>query len=164
MSCIDPKEIGKHQIIHEILGVNAGTGGGSLTIIDGYPTFEDGLRGNKILSIARNTFHAAKKGRSRNVYLQQVGAGVAGTKAAYRMPRDGTITAISVQNSKTNTFTLMIRKNNDVTNLASVPVVAELGAHDKLVNVNFVEGDQLQFYIDGLSNDPVAWIEVAWRF
>lgn len=162
MSCIDPKDIATHQVMHEILGVTSDGGGGSdLTITQGYPVFSDILRGNKTLSIARNTVFSSAKGRSKNLYLSTTPTNL---KTGIRMPRNGTVTVISVENSKNNTFTLQLRKNDSVTNLVSLAVSATLGAHNKIVNYDFVEGDRLQFYIDGLSHDPVAWIEIAWRF
>jgi hypothetical protein len=80
------------------------------------------------------------------------------------MSRKGTITNISVQNNKINTFTLHIRKNNLLTNIASLSVVASLGNSDKIANIDFLEDDLLQFYIEDLAYSPVAYIEVAWRF
>lgn len=158
-SCDDLK---KHIIAHEILGVGQDSGGGGdLTINQGYPVFNDILRGNKTLSIARNTHMATRGGRSRNTYI---GDRPSTATTGYRMPRNGTITVVSIENDRTNTFDLEIRRNGATVPIYSIAVTANTGAHDKLVNVDFNEGDYLQFYINNTSHNPVAWIEFAWRF
>jgi predicted small secreted protein len=159
---VSPKEVSDHILMHEILGIGATVSDGALTIINGYPVYNDPTRANKTLTIARNTFSAGKSGKVKNAYIFTED-GVNTQKTGIRMARKGTITMISVENSKSNTFTLRVRKNGSVTNLASVAIVAGIGAHDVAVDLNFNQGDLLQLYIDGTANDPHAWIEVAWR-
>lgn len=162
MACISPKDIAEHEIIHELMGVGTSVPQGPLTIINGYPVFNDPSRGDKTLTIARNTFSAGKSGKAKNVYLFTEDR-LSMNKTGVRMARKGTITMISVQNSTSNTFTLEVRRNGVLTSLASVVVTAALGNEDVSVNVDFNQGDLLQFYIDGTARDPHAWIEVAWR-
>lgn len=162
MSTPSCDDLEKHIIAHEILGVGQNNGGGGdLTIEEGYPVFDDILRGNKTLSIARNTYMASRSGRSRNTYIN---SNVSTATTGYRMPRNGTITVVSVENDRNNTFDLQIRRNGATVPIYTISVTATTGNHDKLVNVDFSEGDYLQFYISNTSHNPVVSIETAWRF
>lgn len=159
---ISGKDVADHILMHEILGVGTEVNDGALTIINGYPVYNDPTRSNKTLTIARNTFDAGKSGKAKNVYLFTDDR-VSMLKTGIRMARKGTITIAAIENSKSNTFTLRIRRNGTTVNLASLSVVAGFGAQDTSLDVNFNQGDLLQFYIDGTANDPHAWIEIAWR-
>ena len=162
MTCPNPKSLAQHIIEHEILGVSGDTGGGGdLTINQGYPVFTDILRSSKTLSIARNTLVASRAGRSKNVYLDHNPSLL---KTGMRMPRNGTITVVSVENSRNSTFVLEVRRNKVATALYSLNVTTALGNHDKLVNVDFTEGDLIEFFVNGTAYDPLVIIEVAWRF
>jgi len=162
MSKINSKAISDHILMHEIIGVDGNSTTGDLIITNGYPVYIDPTRGNKTLTIARNTFAGGKRGKAKNVLLFTED-GVNLQKTGIRMARKGTITMVSVENSKTNTFTLRVRKNGSVTNLTSLAVTAGLGNQDVSTNIDFSQGDLLQFYIEGTANDPHTWIEVAWR-
>lgn len=157
------KDLENHLIEHEILGVTSGGGGGGdLTIVGGLPVFNDPTRGNKQMSIARLPYEATKTGRSKNVYLR-AGEGIALTKTGFRMPYAGTVCLATAQNDRNSTFTFRLRKNGALTNLYSLAVTAAQGAHDKAVNLDFFEGDLLEFYIDGTAYNPIVRIEVSWR-
>lgn len=162
MSCPSAKDIKDHIIMHEILGVGQGSGGTDLTIVNGYPVFNDPQRGNKQLTVTRIPYEATKKGRTKNTTLQ-VSNGVALTKTGFRMPLAGTICLMSVNNSRTSTYSFHVRKKDSLINLHTVTVVAGQGGHDKLVNIDFSEGDVLEFYLEGLAYDPIARVEIAWR-
>ena len=166
MDKVSADDIKKHIIEHEIIGIPAAGPpgpGGSITIIGGYPTYVDTSRGSKVLSINRNTFFASKSGYSNNVYLR-VDSGFSTLKSSYRMPRNGTITAASIQTSANSNCSLRIRRNDVAFNLASITLSSTDGGHASNLNADFSESDIIQFYIDGDCEDPVVWIEVAWRF
>lgn len=161
---VSAASIKNHIVEHEILGITAGGGGGgSITIIDGYPTYTDTSRGGKTLSINRNTFMAGKQGKAKDLYLRTADS-IATSKTGIRMIKAGTITGISFQLSTSATCALHVYKNDGTSPLVTVSLVAIIGAHSSTLNVDFVEGDRLQFYIDGTCYDPLVWIETAWRF
>jgi hypothetical protein len=162
MGCADLK---KHIIEHEILGIGASSGGGgaSLTIIDGYPTYVDDSRGGKILSTSRLSFTATRRSKAEDIYLRS-GEGIPTGQTGFRMIHAGTITAAALQLSDLATCTLHIYRNDLLIPIVVLPVVGSEGAHLNGLNADFQESDILQLYLDGLGNNPVAWIEVAWRF
>lgn len=162
MGCADLK---KHIIEHEILGIGASSGGGgaSLSIIDGYPTYVDTSRAGKVLSTSRLSFKADRRGPAQDIYLR-TGEGIPSGQTGYRMTHAGTITAAAIQLSDTGTCTLYIYRNDLLIPVVAVPVAGVEGAHLNALNADFQESDILQFYLDGLGNNPIAWIEVAWRF
>lgn len=163
MSAPSCQDLENHIVAHAILGVTSGGGGGgSLTIVAGYPVFNDPTRGNKQMTIMRTSFEGTKKGRTKNTYLQAQ-SNIALTTTGFRMTNAGTIVLMSIQNDRSNTFTFHVRKNGALTNIASLAVTAATGAHEKTTNVDFSEGDLLEFYIDGTSHNPIGRIEVAWR-
>lgn len=154
----------QHIIEHEILGiVPGGGGGGSLTIIDGFPTYTDTSRGSKTLSVNRSVFTAGKAKKAKDMFLE-VNSSIASSKSGYRMLHNGTITGISISTSTVTTCSLEIYKEGSGIPLVTLPIAAAYGSHSYTVNYDFLESDVLQFYIDGTCYDPVAWVEVAWRF
>ncbi len=144
----------EHQEEHAILGFN---GSGSFTIEEGYPAILDPTR-NKTLSISRNNLVASKNGKAQNVYLS-VSSPL--SKTAYRMPRNGTITAVAVQVSEITSFTLELRRSSGILYSTSVN---SLGSHDKTVSADFLEGDIIKVRVSGIAHNPVIWFEFAWKF
>jgi hypothetical protein len=154
----------QHIIEHEILGITAGTGGGgSITVIDGFPTYTDTTRGGKTLSINRNIFTAGKAKKTTDMFLE-VNSTIASSKNSYRMLHNGTITGISLSTSTVTSCILEIYKAGSGSPLTTLTLSAGHGTHSYATNADFVESDVLQFYIDGTCYNPIAWIEVAWRF
>ena len=84
--------------------------------------------------------------------------------SGWRMIRDGTITAITVQSNADQTYTVEIRKNDSVNMETSLTVTNNQGNQNTAINIDFDEGDFLQCYLDGNSIDyPQVLIEIAWR-
>jgi hypothetical protein len=131
----------------------------------GTPWMYDDNR-SKWLSAGRVVFMAGRSGRIKNGFLRTVDGQVTNL-TGYRMPRDATITTISVQTRTSETWTLHIRKNGTDTNILSVPIIASTGAHDTLIDVDLDEGDRIHFFAETTTlfgiKDPIAWIEVAWK-
>ena len=102
-------------------------------------------------------------------YLRQFN-GAQSINSGWRMIRDGTITAITVQSNSNSSadYTVEIRKNDGVTAILTLPVAnTELGKHvtdrDE-IDVDFIAGDFLQCYLNGTSIAyPQVLIEIAWR-
>ena len=161
MSCASLKQ---HIIEHEILGIgNNNSSSGSIDIIDGYPTYVDTSRGNKILSINRTTFSAYRKNKVENGWLTT--NDIASSKNSGRMLKKGTICGVSVSNSEVGTFKLIVCKDlNLLTPLLSVDIIGDTGIELSSLNVDFQRSDTLQFYIQGTCYNTIVYIETAWRF
>ena len=96
-------------------------------------------------------------------YLRQFN-GAQSINSGWRMIRDGTITAITVQSNADQTYTVEIRKNDSVNMETSLTVNNNQGNQNTAINIDFDEGDFLQCYLDGNSIDyPQVLIEIAWR-
>lgn len=123
----------------------------------------DGSR-NKWLSIDRTMVGWGRNsGNTTNQFLRQFN-GALSSQNGWRMIRDGTITAVTAQSNRNQTWTLEIRKNDSATVIASLTMSATQGNHDNTLNIDFNEGDFIQAYCNGISVDyPQALIEVAWR-
>jgi hypothetical protein len=163
MSCTSGASLKQHIIEHEILGVGSSGGGASGTIIDGYLTYTDTSRANKILSTSRLKFEASKKDKAEDVYLR-VNNSLASSKSSFRMTHNGTITAASLQLSSASTCSLHIYRNGLTIPLLTLSLTATVGSHQNNLDVDISESDVIQFYVDGSCHNPVAWIEIAWRF
>ncbi len=118
----------------------------------------------KWLSVDRTMFGW---GRNTNTvtdeYLRQYN-GTPSDNTGWRMIRDGTITAITVQTDAAESCTIEIRKNDTVTIISSLTLTNEEGRHDNTINIDFNEGDFLQCFLNGTDIDfPQVLIEIAWR-
>lgn len=137
---------------------------GAISVVGGILYTYDGTR-TKWLSVDRKIVTAAKKGPTKDVYLRHAD-GIATSETGFRALRDGTITGITAQSDTTGTWTLEIRKNDSVTVITSVAVSAAQGAQDTTINIDFSQGDEIQFYAN-VSGSPVVSaigaIEIAWR-
>jgi len=164
---VSSNDIKKWMIICEILGGCGSQGGivGSLVVDGGVLWVYDEVR-DKWLSSYRLTAAAGRKGRAKNSYLHLID-NQASNLTGYRMTRDGTITAIAAQTRTNETWTLQIRKNGNPANIVSLSLSGVSGAHNRSINIDVDEGDQIQFYADTTAflgiRDPFAWIEIAWR-
>jgi len=81
-----------------------------------------------------------------------------------RLMRNATLTGISAQTNGAETWTVRVRKNGVVTNLASLALTAVSGAQAEY-NIDFNAGDSVEVYIDGTSIDrPLIRLEFRERF
>src|SRR3990167_5696924 len=114
------RDVVEEIILHEILGTSSGgsTGSDHLQIDNGILWVYDDTRG-KWLSSFKSTFIAGEKGRVKNKYLVVVD-GQTLNLAGFRLPRNATITALVAQTKDIETWTLHIRKNGALTNIASL--------------------------------------------
>uniref|UniRef100_UPI0026226DF9 hypothetical protein n=1 Tax=uncultured Polaribacter sp. TaxID=174711 RepID=UPI0026226DF9 len=119
---------------------------------------------SKWLSVDKNMIGWGRStAGTTNEYLRQYN-GTVSLNTGWRMIKDGTITAITVQSNANQTYTIQIRKNDATATIASLGVTSAQGNHDTTINVDFEEGDFLQCYLSGSSIDyPQVLIEIAWR-
>jgi hypothetical protein len=142
----------------------AGTASGEFHVAaDGLLYAFDGTRG-KWLSVDRNMIGWGRNSQNTtNEYLRQFN-GAQSNLNGWRMIRDGTITAITVQSNANQTYAVQIRKNDSATVISSLAVSNAQGNHNTTINIDFNEGDFLQCYLNGTSIDyPQVLIEIAWK-
>ncbi|NER18612.1 hypothetical protein [Spongiivirga citrea] len=147
---------------------NAATPAGSLSgqmfvANDGLLYAYDAVR-TKWLSIDRTMFGWGRNdANTTDEYLRQYN-GALSNNNGWRMIRDGTITAITVQTDAAESCTIEIRKNDTTTIVSSLTLTNEEGRHDNTINIDFNEGDFLQCFLNGTDiNFPQVLIEIAWR-
>lgn len=130
---------------------------------DGLLYAYDAVR-TKWLSVDRTMFGWGRNSaNTTDEYLRQYN-GAFSINNGWRMIRDGTITAITVQTDAAESCTIEIRKNDTTTIISSLTLTNEEGRHDNTINVDFDEGDFLQCYLNGTDIDfPQVLIEIAWR-
>ena len=134
---------------------------GAVVIIDGVLYTYDGTRGT-YLSVDRKMVLASRQGNATHLYLRVGGEGVPTSETGVRMLRDGTIVGIFAQTSSAKTWTFEVRRNGSV--IASLSIVAATGSQVTNTNVDFSQGDVLQFFANGTAIPfPVGGCEVAWR-
>lgn len=132
-----------------------------VSLSDGLLYTFDTTRGGKWLSVDRNLIGWGKNGNTTNEYLRQFN-GSSSLNNGWRMIRDGTITAITVQTAGIETYTLQIWKNDGT--LVTTFDVSAKGRHETDIDIDFVETDFLQCRIAGTNiNSPQVLIEIAWR-
>jgi len=84
----------------------------------------------------------------------------------YKIPRNATITSITIQcQNNTGTSNFIIRRNNILTNLYSTSSSVSGLSVDNL-DVDIDKDDWLQIYLNVVSgniNSPILILELAWR-
>jgi hypothetical protein len=117
-----------------------------------------------LIGWGRNKINAGSDDPLGTQYLRQYN-GAPSDLNGWRMIRDGTITAITVQSNADQTYKVEIEKNNNTTAILTLLVAnTELGKHVTTINVDFDEGDFLQCYLDASAVQyPQVLIEIAWR-
>jgi len=85
-----------------------------------------------------------------NVYLRGPG-NVPMNLAGYVVPFDAKIVGISAACRNAQTWTMEVRKNNNVAVIASITLTAVERDYDNTLDINIDAGDELQFYCNGLN-------------
>lgn len=122
---------------------------------------------SKFLSTTRQTYKFGIDHRSisNNRWLHavnKIGTNVTG----YRIPRNATITAITIQSQNiTGTSTFNIRRNDNLTNISST-ALSTAGITSDDLNVDIDKDDWLQLFMTVSSGNisyPLFVLELAWR-
>jgi len=119
---------------------------------------------NRFLSVHREymTFSGRDNANNSNEYARL--GEFTSNQAGGRLMRNMTLTGISAQTNGAETWTVRVRKNGVVTNLASLALAAVSGAQGEF-NVDFNAGDSVEVFIDGTSVDrPLIRLEFRQRF
>jgi len=130
--------------------------------VDGIGYHKDLVR-NKFLSLDRKYTTATAYGlRVTNRYLK-VGEVTTQGQQGVRMARSGTITSVTAKSRSTGSYFVEIRKNGAPITYVSMEVTGG-GTHINNVDIDFNEGDFIQFYVDGSNVEhPIVELETAWR-
>lgn len=135
---------------------------GAISFVGDTVYVRDGVRA-KWLSVSRPLIWAGRDSdRVTNNYLYAVSGATSAT--GFRMPRNGTITAITMEADTATAWTVEIRKNDVTSAITSLASGGGHGNQSLTINIDFSQGDEIQFYCNGTNVPrPLAGIEVAWR-
>ena len=120
----------------------------------------------KWLGMSRSNldFVGRDNANNTNEYLRFGGA-FTSNQSSGRLERNMVLVGIAVQTNGTETWTARVRKNGNLTNLASLAVTAASGSQETTTNVDFNAGDKIEVYCDGSGiNRPVVRLIFAPRY
>lgn len=143
---------------------STGLAAGQLAIKNDILCIYDGTR-SKWLSVARIMLAFGRKGNTSNQYLGYYGDDdFPSSKSGMRMSRNATIVSMSGQIDVSGTCTFRLRKNNTVTDIASLTLSSVVGNTDTSLNVDVSANDILNMYLESSSvSYPLILVELAWR-
>jgi hypothetical protein len=134
---------------------------------DGILLFQDTTR-NKILSVTREniSFGIKNKNITGTRWLQTI-ANIPSNILGYKIPRNGTITAVIVQTQNSSNCMFEIKKNNVMlSSLYTCSLVNNIEQINDNLNIDINEGDFLQSLVTVNSSNvdyPLIFLEIAWR-
>ena len=139
---------------------STGLADGQFAIKDGIKCIYDASKATW-LSTYRKEKTFSKDGYTQNINLNV--SGVSHNNAGARISRTSKITGISCQLTESGTCTVRLRKNNSVSDIATLDLTAVTGNHDNAVNVGLSAGDHLQVYIESVAGvqNPIVTVELA---
>jgi hypothetical protein len=120
----------------------------------------------KWLGINREYMNFAGRDNANNSdeYLR-AGSDFTSNQSGPRLFRNMTLIGISAQTNGAETWTVRVRRNGVVTNLASLALSAVAGAQSITTNVDFNQGDKVDVFAEGTSiNRPYVRLEFAPRY
>ena len=120
----------------------------------------------KWLSVERQYLAFGRKGKTLSMFLNFYSSAMASNNSGLRLVRDACIVSMSGQIGDVSTCDFHVRKDNGATNIATLSLTSAIGDGNKNLNVDTIEGEFLQSYIDvpsGTIDDPMVIVEIAWR-
>ena len=124
---------------------------------------------SKYLSTSREvfTFGINHKNLSAIMWLMATGR-VRTITTGYKIPRNATITSVTVQttNTVTNASFNILRNNTTVPPLTTLTLLGQVSASVDNLNININKDDWLQcrlIPVAGVVNYPLVVLELAWR-
>lgn len=117
---------------------------------------------NKWLSVSRSQimFTGRNSANNKNEYLY-LGL-VNSMQTGFRIEKNSTILGITVEAELSSTYTIRIRKNNSLTNIASLVVTAATGSQTYALNVDVSQGDEIQAYLESSGNIEAPVVQVIY--
>jgi len=134
--------------------------------VNGLLQFYDASR-SRWLSVSRQTigFGLDHKNISDNRWFNMIGT-VGSNTSGYRVPRDCIITCITVQTQNNSNCDIIVRKNDDTSEITSITLSAESGKTSDDLDVELDANDYIQLFLQITSGNidyPEVIIELAWR-
>ncbi len=123
---------------------------------------------SKYLSSSRENFSFGINHRNINAsrWLRTTGD-IPSNVNGYLIPRNATITSVSIQLQNTTTnSTIYIRKNKVLTTIVPIPLISTDSSILDNLNIDLNSGDYLQAYLSISSGNvdyPLLNLEIAWR-
>jgi hypothetical protein len=148
---------------------NARPAGGSSVLIneDGINVIYDPTR-EKTLSVFRDNvmFGIDHKNIVGKRWMRLAGK-VNSVSSGYKLPRDGVITAITIQSENiVEEARINIRTNNQIENLHTANLTTTKDLIEDNLNIDINKGDYIQLFLSvlvGSISYPVVNVEIAWR-
>lgn len=120
---------------------------------------------NKFLSVNRQYMYFWGRDSNNNTNEYARAGDFTSNQGGPVLMRNATLVGISAKTNGAETWTVRVRKNGVVTNLASLALSAVDKAQDITLNIDFNAGDDIEVYIDGTRiNRPIITLEFAYRF
>lgn len=144
------------------------SGGGTGTTfnqtIDGILLFYDNIR-TKWLSTSRESFLFGINHKNITTERYMLIGEVVASATGIRIPRNATITSISVQTKNTTTGSFKIRKNDSSVDLLTLTLSSEQGKSQNNISIDINQDDWLQVLISPVTaiDYPILNLELAWR-
>lgn len=134
----------------------------------GINVFVDPTRDNKTLSVARdNIMFGINHNNITGKRWLRIAGGVVSNTSGYKLPRNATITAMTVQTENiVDEGRFNIRTNNQMVNLHTAILTASKDIIEDELNIDVDKGDYIQMFLSvlvGQVDYPVVNIEIAWR-
>lgn len=134
-----------------------------LVVSNGMLYVVDNTRDGKLLSVGRASYPFSNDGASDNVYLD-CGSAQANT-AGWVMPRNGTITSVTLHFVSGPNKQFQIRLNSNTTPIQTYNIAASTPTVS-IENIDVAANDRLQVFVGSAGSaayDPTVSVEVAWR-
>lgn len=153
------------EIVPTVSLPTTGLAAGQFAVKSGIPFIYDSGR-SKFVSIERKFVTFGRAGKTKDQYLNFGVGELPSNNSGIRMIRAGVITGMSANIDVTGNCVMVVRKNSEATNIASIVVATPtLGNQNASLNINLDQGDYIQGYLEAPAkvDDPVAVVEIAWR-
>lgn len=145
--------------------------GGDTTLItndEGVNLFIDPTRDNKELSISRdNILFGINHKNIIGKRWMKLASGVVSISSGYKVPRNATITAMTIQTQNiVDEARFNIRTNNQIENLHTANLTISKDLIEDSLNIDINKGDYIQLFLSvlvGQVDYPVVNVEIAWR-
>jgi hypothetical protein len=133
---------------------------------DGILLFNDTTR-NKMISVTREnlSFGIKNKNISGDRWLQTT-ANIPSNILGYKIPRNGTITSITIQTQNMANCAFEIKKNNAISAIHTMSLSNESEQINDNLNIDVNLGDYIQTKLlvnSGNVDYPLLYLEIAWR-